>query len=125
MIRRLTGTLAAFLVLLAGAWLVLAPFALGTQASGQAWTTETRTDVWTGTGVLVIGLAGVAAFVAALRQDLADRGLAVRRPTALPVPDPEQPKSDDLVTLLRPLVAALTADLEREHQQEQEQEEKR
>jgi hypothetical protein len=121
MIRRLMGTLAAFLVLLAGAWLVLAPFALGTQASGQAWTTETRTDVWTGAGVLVIGLAGVAAFVAALRQDLADRGLAAR-PTPLPIPDPEQPKTDDLVPLLRPLVAALTADLEREHEHEQEEE---
>jgi hypothetical protein len=116
MTRRLVGALTAFLVLLAGAWLVLAPFALGTQPAGGAWTDETRTDVWTGAGLLVAGLAGVVAFASALWQYLAERGLAARRPVPAPAPASAQVDPNELETLLRPLITALTADLERDQQ---------
>lgn len=118
MTRRLTGIVASVLVLLAGAWLVLAPFALGTQPSGEDWVDATFVDVWTGIGLAVVGLVGVVAFAAALYQHLTERGLVVR---PVPAQAAEQPAveqaaapADDLNALVAPLVAALTEDLARE-----------
>jgi hypothetical protein len=79
------GVLAVFGV---GIWLVAAPFALGYQAPGSAWTGATNTDVITG-GVLAaagfIGIFGVIAGQvgelyragsAASLADAADRGIS-------------------------------------------------
>jgi hypothetical protein len=55
------GVLAVFA---AGVWLVAAPFALGYQPAGLAWTGATKTDVITGGLLAVAGFAalfGVAA----------------------------------------------------------------
>ncbi|MBO0829309.1 MAG: hypothetical protein J2P24_16165, partial [Streptosporangiales bacterium] len=79
MTRRLVGAIAGGIVLLTGAWLVLAPFGLGFQRSGKDWTDETLTDVWTGIGLGVVGLIAIVAFLAALRQHLVDRGLVPPR----------------------------------------------
>ncbi|HEU5332092.1 MAG TPA: hypothetical protein VFU73_05000 [Actinocrinis sp.] len=51
-----------------GGWLVAAPFALGDQPRGAAWTAATRTDVVTGAalaGIAVLGLLGYLAAVVA------------------------------------------------------------
>ena len=57
---------------LLGGWLVAAPFALGDQPRGAAWTAATRTDVATGAalaGTAVLGLLGyLAAAVAWLAR---------------------------------------------------------
>ena len=49
------------LVALLGGWLVAAPFVLGDQVRGAAWSAATRTDVATGAaiaGIAVLGLLG-------------------------------------------------------------------
>ena len=66
MTRRLVGAIAGGIVLLTGAWLVLAPFALGFQPSGKDWTDETLTDVWTGIGLGVVGFIALVKDVTAL-----------------------------------------------------------
>jgi hypothetical protein len=57
-IPALTGLL---LLAVLGGWLIVAPFALGTQDRGAAWTHATRTDVTVGallTGIAVATLLG-------------------------------------------------------------------
>ena len=52
------------LIALLGGWLVAAPFVLGDQARGAAWTAATRADVVTGAaigGIAVLGLFGYLA----------------------------------------------------------------
>jgi len=55
-----------------GGWLIAAPFALGDQPRGAAWSAATRTDVVTGAalaGTAVLGLLGyLAAAVAWLAR---------------------------------------------------------
>ncbi|MEV0149309.1 MULTISPECIES: hypothetical protein [unclassified Nonomuraea] len=123
MIRKFAGAVAAALAFLAGLWLMLAPFALGTQPSGDDWTDATTTEFFTGLGVAVVGLAGAALFASAIRETLVERGLVTVRQRPEPEPEPEpvpappvasgvpQPSSAELAALLAPLVEALRADL--------------
>ncbi|BCJ38484.1 hypothetical protein Athai_59870 [Actinocatenispora thailandica] len=66
MIRRFVAAVAGVLGLLAGLWLVLAPFALGNQPAGRDWTRPTTVTVATGGAVALVGLAGFVAATAAL-----------------------------------------------------------
>ncbi|MQA04017.1 MAG: hypothetical protein GEV07_15250 [Streptosporangiales bacterium] len=127
MTRRLVSAVAAALAAMGGLWLVLAPFALGSQPKGADWTDQTWTDVSTGAGLAFVGLVGLLASATALRQHLLDRGLVTPRPRHAPVPQPApatEPAGGadtELKALVGPLVAALTQDLERDrrdgHQQ--------
>ncbi|MQA94010.1 MAG: hypothetical protein GEV11_04955 [Streptosporangiales bacterium] len=117
MVRRLAGAVVAALGLMAGLWLMLAPFALGTQPEGRDWTDPTTTEFFTGVGFAVVGLAGLLAFAAALRAELVARGLmTVRAAAPEPQPEPAQaaaPAADqDLAALLAPLAAALVEEME-------------
>lgn len=116
MTRRLVGIVGCALVVLAGGWLVLAPFALGTQPADADWVDATLVDVWTGLGLVVVGLVGIVAFAAALRQHLVERGLVVRPQRAAAEPQPEEAAAPhgELDALVAPLVAALTEDMARE-----------
>ncbi|TDE54062.1 hypothetical protein E1295_15585 [Nonomuraea mesophila] len=115
MIRKFVGAVAASLAALAGLWLMIAPFALGTQPETGDWTDTTRSEFFTGLGVAVVGLAGAIAFALAIHADLVARGLVeVRRrePEPEPVPAPApQTSSAELAALLAPLVEALREDL--------------
>ncbi|MEU0566524.1 hypothetical protein ABZ297_14170 [Nonomuraea sp. NPDC005983] len=116
MIRKFVGTVAAALALIAGLWLMIAPFALGTQPENADWTDPTISEFFTGLGVAVVGLVGVAAFVAAIHEELVARGLVTvreRRPEPEPEPAPAAPQvsSAELAGLLAPLVEALREDL--------------
>ncbi|GGO77845.1 hypothetical protein [Nonomuraea cavernae] len=128
MIRKFVGAVAAALALMAGLWLMIAPFALGTQPESGDWIGATRSEFFTGLGVAVLGVVGVAAFVASIHEELVARGLVTvreRRPRPEPRPAPEpapvapQSSSAELATLLAPLVEALREDLNRtgEHRQ--------
>lgn len=123
MTGRLAGATAALLGVLAGAWLVLAPFALGVQNPDADWTDETWTDVGTGAGLVLVGAVGLIAFAAALHRHLVERGLITPRPkhVAITAPEPAAPApavepggDAELKALLAPLVTALTQDLERD-----------
>jgi hypothetical protein len=124
MIRKFVGAVAAALALMAGLWLMIAPFALGTQPENADWTDPTTSEFFTGLGVAVVGLVGVIAFALAIHEELVVRGLvAVRQRQAEPEPEPvvaaPQASSADLASLLAPLVEALREDLNRpgEHRQ--------
>ncbi|MEV4111387.1 hypothetical protein [Nonomuraea sp. NPDC049695] len=116
MIRKFVGTVAAALAVLAGLWLMIAPFALGTQPEDADWTNATQSEFFSGLGVAVVGLIGAICFVAAIYEELVARGLVVvrqRRPEPEPEPVPAAPQasSAELATLLAPLVEALREDL--------------
>ncbi|MFG1961424.1 hypothetical protein [Nonomuraea sp. NPDC049028] len=116
MIRKFVGAVAAALALMAGLWLMIAPFALGTQPENADWTDPTTSEFFTGLGVAVVGLISVAAFAAAIHEELVVRGLvAVRQKQAEPEPEPvaaaPQASSAELASLLAPLVEALREDL--------------
>ncbi|MFI6297661.1 hypothetical protein ACIBEJ_39130 [Nonomuraea sp. NPDC050790] len=115
MIRKFAGAVTAALALLAGLWLMIAPFALGTQPEGADWTNTTTSEFFTGLGVAVVALAGALAFVAAIREELLARGLVtVRQRPAEPEPAPAAPQgasSAELATMLAPLVEALREDM--------------
>ena len=95
MIRKFVGAVAAALALMAGLWLMIAPFALGTQPEHNDWTDPTTSEFFTGLGVAVVGLIGVAAFAAAIYEELVVRGLvAVRQKQAEPEPEPVGPAAE-------------------------------
>jgi hypothetical protein len=110
------GLIGALVVLLAGGWLMLAPFALGYQPDGAGWVDATHADFWTGLGIAVIALLAGLLLVADLRGRLRAAGLVAARkatPEAAPVlaaPPAAAAPGDELVALLRPLVAALGRD---------------
>ncbi|MEV0382837.1 hypothetical protein [Nonomuraea sp. NPDC050643] len=118
MIRKFVGAVAAALAVLAGLWLMIAPFALGTQPESADWTNATQSEFFTGLGVAVVGLAGAISFALAIHEELVVRGLVVPKPRRAepepePVPAPAAPQasSAELATLLAPLVEALREDL--------------
>ncbi|TYB45893.1 hypothetical protein FXF51_59720 [Nonomuraea sp. PA05] len=117
MIRKFVGAVAAALAVLAGLWLMIAPFALGTQPEDADWANATQSEFFTGLGVAVVGLVGAIAFVLAIQEELVVRGLIA--PKQRPEPEPEpvpvaaapQASSAELASLLAPLVEALREDL--------------
>ncbi|MGW0192286.1 hypothetical protein [Nonomuraea sp. NPDC003201] len=116
MIRKFAGAVAAALAVLAGLWLMIAPFALGSQPEDADWTNTTQSEFFTGLGVAVVGLIGAICFVLAIHEELVVRGLvAVRQrqpePEPEPVPVAAQASSAELASLLAPLVEALREDM--------------
>lgn len=131
MTQRLAGAVTSCLAMLAGLWLILAPFALGTQPANTDWKNETFTDVWSGIGLGTLGLIGVIIFTTALLQHLAQRGLISprtdrRQATTASTSDQPEPEhatasaapspSSDLDKLIAPLVESLTTDLARDRE---------
>ena len=51
------GLATSFIAILAGGWLMVAPYALGFQAYGASWDNSTKVSFWTGLGVLIVALA--------------------------------------------------------------------
>ncbi|MGN9837662.1 hypothetical protein ACTMTI_06035 [Nonomuraea sp. H19] len=118
MIRKFVGAVAAALTALAGLWLMIAPYALGTQPDNAGWTDPTKSEFFTGLGVAVVGIVGVISFALAIHEELVTRGLVIVRPHKVepepePVPAAPQASSAELASLLAPLVEALREDLNR------------
>jgi uncharacterized membrane protein len=76
--RALRAPVAALLGLallaLLGGWLIAAPFVLGDQLRGTAWTAATRTDVATGAALAGVALLGLLGYLAAAVAWLARYG---------------------------------------------------
>lgn len=124
--KYICGMIASLIILLAGGWLILAPFALGYQHYGADWTSQTTNDFVTGIPVAVVALVSFLLFFAALLGDLRSAGMLVARPrvrqpeaasTPVAYPTPtgmlQAPASNqnDLDKTLATLAAALAADL--------------
>ena len=117
------GLGAALLGLLAGAWLMLAPFALGYQPSGGSWGDATRNDFWAGLAVVLLSLVGTVLFARSLVADLQAAGVIERRqrpepatPAAAPphvaaTPAAAPTEHDEFERALATLAAALATDL--------------
>jgi|SRR5215467_15826782 len=110
-LRVITGASWSLATGLAGAWLLISPWALGEQTGSGDWTNVTKTQFWTGAGLValaVVGLVLVAAQIAgALRGAPAGQPAGFRsRPTGGGVPDGAQTDAA-LVALANALVADL------------------
>jgi hypothetical protein len=109
-------TMGACVVTLAtGAWLMLAPFALGYQPYGASWDTQTRNQFWLGLGVLVLSAVGLALFAIDLVRELRAAGVlaasqtrsqgppvAAGRPPALSPPPPPVARPPSSQASVRP-----------------------
>ena len=87
MVKYIIGAAGALLGALAGAWLMLAPFALAYQGSGADWADPTFVDFWTGLPLLVVCVVGVILYVSGLVEELRRRGI-MSRPYAEPAGQP-------------------------------------
>jgi hypothetical protein len=124
--KYIIGMVVSLILLLAGGWLILAPFALGYQHSGANWTSQTTNDFVTGIPVAVVALASFLLFFAALLGALRAAGMLVARqrvqqlqaasapavsPSQTGLPQAPASNQGDLDKTLATLAAALAADL--------------
>ena len=120
--KYLIGMVASLLLVLAGGWLIVAPFALGYQPYGIDWVSQTTNNLVVGICVAVVALVAFGFFFAALLGALRAAGLLAARPQpevqAQAVVQPPTGLSlvpattqSDLDHTLSTLAAALAADL--------------
>jgi hypothetical protein len=81
--RHLWGIAASLVTGLAGAWLMVAPFAIGYQ-NGGSWTDATKNDFWTGLAVVILSVIGIVLFSLSVVGEL--RAAGVLKPRQQPVP---------------------------------------
>ncbi len=127
------GMAASLIILLAGGWLILAPFALGYQPYGADWVSQTTNDFWVGIPVAVVALVSFMLFFASLIASLRAAGVLLARPrlqqqtlatapgpAMMQAPAPVAPAmyvdQSDLDRTLATLAAALAADLNNRRQ---------
>ena len=120
MVKYVIGATGALLGALAGAWLMLAPFALAYQSSGADWADPTFVDFWTGLPLLIVSLVGVILYVSGMVEELRRRGI-MRRPYAEPAGQPQAPveasdnasgTENNMEQVLLPLVTAMLKDMQ-------------
>ena len=131
MIKYLIGMVGALGGMFAGAWLILAPFALAYQPSEAEWVDPTYVDFWTGLALLVISLFGLVMYIVGLTGELRRRGIIEARevPEAqqvqaagMPVTQAggvDQVGSKDIEQILLPLVTAMLKDMQDQRQREE------
>lgn len=116
----------SFIAMLAGGWLMVAPYALGFQAYGAAWDDPTKVSFWTGLAVLLVALASLAAFVSILLDELRQVGVIQRQPKVVqPEPEPAPvpgarptggAADDDFERAMVTLASALAEEMAARHQ---------
>ncbi|HEY6582981.1 MAG TPA: hypothetical protein VIZ60_17865 [Rubrobacter sp.] len=120
MVKYVIGAVGALLAALAGAWLMLAPFALAYQNSGADWADPTFVDFWTGLPVLIVSVVGLVLYVSGLVEELRRRGI-MRRPYAESAGQPQAPgepsdnasgPENNTEQILLPLVTAILKDMQ-------------
>ncbi|HET7479787.1 MAG TPA: hypothetical protein VFJ72_09780 [Rubrobacteraceae bacterium] len=136
MTKYIIGAVGALMAALAGAWLMLAPFALAYQNSGADWADPTYVDFWTGLPLVVISVVGLILFILGLVEELRRRGI-LQRPYAVPAgqPQPAGAPADptgnatgqqgNMEQVLLPLITAMLKDMqERDHARDNERDSK-
>lgn len=120
--KYICGMVASLIVLLAGGWLILAPFALGYQLYGADWVSQTTNDFVVGICVAVVALISFALFFFSLLGSLRATGVIAARSQSQAVSAPAgtlpsaaaapvAANQSDLDRTLATLAAALAADL--------------
>lgn len=120
MTKYFIGGIGALVGALAGAWLMLAPFALAYQPSGADWADPTFADFWTGLPLLIVSLVGLVVYVLGLVEEMRDRGIIERsqvpQPQASGPPQngytPGNAQQTQTEQVLLPLVAAMLKDMQ-------------
>jgi hypothetical protein len=131
--KHIWGMAASLIILLAGGWLILAPFALGYQPYGADWVSQTTNDFWVGIPVAVVALISFMLFFVSLIASLRAAGVLLVQPrlqqqtlamapgpAMMQTPSPVAPAAyesqSDLDRTLATLAAALAADLNNRRQ---------
>jgi len=78
-VRIVLGTAWALVTGFAGGWLMLSPWALGQQPSGKDWTVVTQTEFFTGLGLVILAVVGLALVAAQSFAVLREAGVTDRR----------------------------------------------
>jgi hypothetical protein len=114
--RYFWGLGVSLVTLLVGAWLILAPFALGYQPYGADWASQTTNSFWVGIAVVVLSLLSLGLFVSSLMGSLRASGVIQARPqpesvtTGYPTAPAAAP-SDTWERTMATLATALAEDL--------------
>ena len=71
-LRRLVplGSVVLFLLFLTGIWLIMSPFAMTTQPSGQPWIASTINTVTIGAVLMIVSLFGILTYLILTLWDL-------------------------------------------------------
>jgi hypothetical protein len=109
--RTVVGLSWSFVSGLAGVWLLMSPWTLGEQSSGD-WTTVTRVQFGTGLGLAVLGAIGTVMVAAQVVSALRGSGM-LRRPVRTPTASTTS--GQEMEQVLISLANALAADLDRQH----------
>ena len=64
------GSVVLFLLFLTGIWLIMSPFAMTTQPSGQPWIASTINTVTIGAVLMVVSLFGILSYLILALRDL-------------------------------------------------------
>src|SRR6266568_5792317 len=80
--KHLCGLGASLIILLAGGWLILAPFALGYQPYGADWVNQTTNSFVVGICVALVALLALALFFMSLLGSLRAAGVLAARAQA-------------------------------------------
>ena len=64
------GSVVLFLLFLTGIWLLMSPFAMTTQPSGQPWIASTINTVTIGAVLMVVSLFGILSYLILALRDL-------------------------------------------------------
>ena len=119
-VRIVLGTAWALITGFGGGWLMLSPWALGEQPSGN-WTSVTQTEFFTGLGLVVLSLLGLALVVVQALQGLRQAGVMKSRRSAAASSRPEaragaagpsEAGSEEFESALVGLAQALTRELQ-------------
>ena len=111
-LRVIVGMAWSLVTGLAGGWLALSPWALGEQPSSGDWTNVTKTQFWTGAGLIALAVVClvlvIAQFAGAMRATRGGRYAGARGRSTAPGPNGGGPEMDAaLVALANALVADL------------------
>lgn len=118
--KHIWGAVCSVLVMLAGLWLMQAPFAFGYQPGGASWADATKNDFWMGLAIALVSLIGIGLFVQSLLAELRRVGVIKPRPVAVPpvqsmpaaAPMMQQGSTtSELERVLLPMATALLADI--------------
>src|SRR5258707_13125461 len=78
--KHIWGMAASLIILLAGGWLILAPFTLGYQPYGADWVSQTTNDFWVGIPVPVVALLSFRLFFVSLIASLRATAVVLASP---------------------------------------------